>query len=79
MFLRIRFSSLIGKWGVHLMNKGVTLEKVQELKQKAVEALMVQNVGFDVIKEIDEFFTTNRYQILDILDDALYAHKKGKI
>ena len=44
------------------------LEKVQELK----EACLFN--GFVKPLELEEFFDENWMQILDILDDALYAH-----
>lgn len=60
-------------------NTGVTLEKVRDLKDKGVRALCGQGNFSDCDLQIDMFLMTNRYQILDILDDALQAHKEGKI
>ena len=47
------------------------LEKVQEMK----ESLLF--TGFAKTKEIDEFFDEHWMQILDMLDDALYAYING--
>ena len=44
------------------------LEKVQNLKEQTLFN------GFQKTKEVDEFFTENWMQILDILDDALYGY-----
>ena len=57
----------------------VTLERVQELKEKMVMGLIGQLCTPDVDREVDNFLVSNKFQILDILDDALYAHKQGKI
>ncbi len=46
------------------------LEKVQELKEQAIFN------NFEKTKEIEEFFGDYWMQILDILDDALYAYLK---
>ena len=55
------------------------LDDVQTLKDKAVLAMVKGRVSTAAVnKEIDEFLCTNRMQILDILDDALYAHINGK-
>ena len=56
------------------MNAKEMLEKVQELKD-----LVIMN-GFEKPEEVDEFFSEYWMQILDILDDALYAylHKSGE-
>jgi len=56
---------------------GVTRKEVQDLKEKAVRNLMGGQSSSEVEKEIDAFFTRNRFQILDILDDAFEAHEKG--
>lgn len=61
------------------MDDGVTLEKVQELKEKAVRVLMEPSKYIEVDTEIREFLIENMYQVLDILDDALYAHKEGRL
>jgi hypothetical protein len=49
------------------------LEKVQELKSLAVNALIsgseIEKQNIDEI--IDRFMASNRFRILDILDDAL--------
>lgn len=47
------------------------LEKVQEMKES-----LIFN-GFTKTKEIDEFFDEHWMQILDMLDDALYAYING--
>jgi len=57
----------------------VILEKVQELKEKMVMGLMGQLSTSDIDSEVDNFLISNKFQILDILDDALYAHEQGKI
>ena len=57
----------------------VTLERVQELKEKMVMGFIGQTYAPDVDREVDNFLISNKSQILDILDDALYAHKQGKI
>ena len=44
------------------------LEKVQNLKEQTLFN------SFQKTKEVDEFFTENWMQILDILDDALYGY-----
>lgn len=49
------------------------LEKVQELKEQVLFN------GFKKTAEVDEFFKEYWMQILDMLDDALYAHSQGKI
>ena len=46
------------------------LEKVQELKEQSIFN------GFEKTEEINKFFDENWMQILDILDDALYAYSK---
>ena len=51
-----------------MMDARTMLEKVQDLKEQVVVN------GFDKPKEVDEFFSENWMQILDILDDALYEH-----
>ena len=50
------------------------LSDVQALKEKAVKAMFKGRVSEACMNaEIDEFMHANRIQILDILDDALYA------
>lgn len=49
------------------------LEKVQNLKEQVIFT------GFEKTPEIDEFFNENWLQILDMLDDALYAYINGTI
>ena len=49
------------------------LKKVQDLK---VECLFN---SFEKTEAIDKFFDEYWMQILDMLDDALYAHLQGKI
>ena len=48
------------------------LEKVQDLKEQCLLN------GFEKTVEIDLFFSEYWMQILDILDDALYEHLRGK-
>lgn len=43
-------------------------EKVQELK----EQIIFNN--FEKTESVDKFFSENYMQILDVLDDALYAY-----
>lgn len=50
------------------MNAREMLEKVQELK----EQILFNN--FKKTESVDKFFSENYMQILDILDDALYAY-----
>lgn len=47
-------------------------EKVQELKEQ-----IILN-GFRKTKDIDAFFAEHWMQILDMLDDALYAYLNGE-
>ena len=47
------------------------LEEVQRLKESTLLT------GFKKNQEIDRFFEDNWMQILDILDDALYAYVNG--
>ena len=47
------------------------LEKVQDLKEQAV----LNN--FEKTAEVEPFFNEYWMQILDILDDALYAYLRG--
>ena len=47
------------------------LEKVQVLKEKTIIN------GFEKPGGVDEFFAENWMQVLDILDDALYAYLHG--
>lgn len=47
------------------------LEKVQELKEQ-----ILLN-GFRKTADVDAFFNEYWIQILDMLDDALYAYLKG--
>ena len=47
-------------------------EKVQELKEQ-----IILN-GFRKSKDIDAFFAEHWMQILDMLDDALYAYLNGE-
>lgn len=49
------------------------LEKVQDLKETAVFNLFAKGNG-EMPDGLEEFFAENWVQILDILDDALYAH-----
>ena len=54
-----------------MMSAKEMLEKVQEMKES-----LIFN-GFTKTKEIDEFFDERWMQILDMLDDALYAYING--
>ena len=47
-------------------------EKIQELKEQIVFN------GFRKTKDVDTFFSEYWMQILDMLDDALYAYLNGK-
>ena len=51
-----------------MMSAKEMLEKVQDLK----EACLLN--GFNKPQGVDEFFNENWMQVLDILDDALYAY-----
>lgn len=51
-----------------MMSAKEMLEKVQALKEACVFN------GFNKPQGIDEFFNENWMQVLDILDDALYAY-----
>lgn len=56
------------------------LADVQGLKDRALAAIFRGRVSEACMNaEIDEFMQANRMQILDILDDAIYAHMNGKI
>lgn len=58
------------------MGENVTLERIRELKYKAVKAMMssqAQQIKVDT--EINEFLLCNKYSILDMLDDALTAYE----
>ena len=48
------------------------LDKVQELKERTIIN------GFEKPGGVDEFFAENWMQVLDILDDALYAYLQGR-
>ena len=50
------------------MSANEMLEKVQDLKEQALFN------GFRKPTAVDEFFAEHWMQILDILDDALYAY-----
>ena len=53
------------------MNAKEMLEKVQSLKEQ-----ILLN-GFEKTTDVDAFFNENWLQILDMLDDALYAYLNG--
>lgn len=55
------------------MNAEEMLKKVQDLKEECFFN------GFAKTEAIDKFFDEYWLQILDMLDDALYAHLQGKI
>ena len=48
-------------------------EKVQVLKEKTIIN------GFKKPDGVDEFFADHWMQVLDILDDALYAYLQGRL
>jgi hypothetical protein len=48
-------------------------EKIESLKEQVLLN------GFRKTAEVEEFFEEYWMQILDILDDALYAHLQGKL
>lgn len=51
-----------------MMTAKEMLEKVEELKMQVICN------GLEKTKDVDDFFEANWCQVLDILDDALYAH-----
>jgi hypothetical protein len=52
------------------------LKQVQELKQEAVEAMMSGTKPISQVhQKMDAFLTSNRYAILDMLDDALSKYE----
>lgn len=56
------------------------LRDVENLKDRAFSAMFKGHVSEACMNtEIDEFMQANRMQILDILDDAIYAHLNGKL
>lgn len=58
------------------------LEDVQKLKQELVKNLFNLSDGDArtiINAKVEEFLKVNGTQILDILDDAIYAHMNGKI
>ena len=56
-----------------IMSAEEMLKKVQDLKEECFFN------GFAKTEAIDKFFDEYWLQILDMLDDALYAHLQGKI
>lgn len=66
-------------WNERKATNEQMLEDVQSLKEEAIQAMFKGRVSeAGVNKKIDEFMQANRMQILDILDDAIYAHMNGK-
>lgn len=66
-------------WNERKATNEQMLEDVQSLKEEAIQAMFRGRVSeAGVNKKIDEFMQANRMQILDILDDAIYAHMNGK-
>lgn len=55
------------------MNAREMLEKVQELKEQCLLN------GFEKTPDIESFFSEYWMQILDMLDDALYAYTRGRL
>ena len=53
------------------------LDTVQHLKDQAVQAMFGQRPDNEVLAEINGFLHAHRMQILDVLDDAFYAHLNG--
>jgi hypothetical protein len=53
------------------------LEKVRELKLNAVKAMTDFRADVPSELAIREFLFEHRYQILDMLDDALTAYENG--
>lgn len=62
------------------MNAEEMLAEVRRCKELGVEALITESHGADILYRLatDRFLTTNRVQILDILDDALTKHLEGE-
>lgn len=48
------------------------LEQVQAFKERLVIALITGKPDEELEIEVNEFLIVHKYQILDILDDALY-------
>ena len=61
-------SVILNKNGGGPMDAVEMLNKVQELKEQSISN------GFEKPEEVDVFFNEHWMQILDILDDALYAY-----
>jgi hypothetical protein len=59
--------------------KSVTLKEVRQLKEKAIAAMMINDprVLIPIYEEIDAYLNTNRFQILDILEDALTGYEEN--
>lgn len=62
------------------MDANEMLAEVRRCKELGVEAVITDSHGADILYRLatDKFLTSNREQILDILDDALTAHLGGK-
>jgi hypothetical protein len=66
-------------WNERKATNEQMLEDVQSLKEEAIQAMFKGRVSEACVnKKVDEFMQANRMQILDILDDAIYAHMNGK-
>jgi len=57
----------------------VDLETVQALKERMVMAIMGSGDVLEAKEEAVKFLTQNWIQVLDVLDDALYAHQQGRL
>lgn len=56
------------------------LETVQDIKERVVFEILEgdKDKSHELNAMLEEFFQQNWMQILDILDDALYAYVEGK-
>ena len=57
----------------------VDLETVQALKERMVVSVRDTGNALEAKEEAIKFLTKNWWQVLDILDDALYAHQQGRL
>lgn len=55
------------------------LDDVQDMKEQLMIAYYTDSNKALAEARVDEFMQANREQILDILDDAIYAHLNGKL
>lgn len=53
------------------------LQQVRDLKLRAVKHLM-SGCDSQIEKDIVDFLAGHRYQVLDIIDDALTAYEGGR-